>query len=120
MKQQLEERLSSMDSLEQEMQKVKETFAANLKQLTEEKHTVKEQARSLVSKLRSCDDAFHQQLEAKERSHNDAMAQLRHNQQAEIDIANRRVVEVEEGMHQLLHEMAAENEQWSRECRNWL
>ena len=112
MKQQLEERLSSMDSLEQEMQKVKETFAANLKQLTEEKHTVKEQARygsftvstslhdicmtthtrSLVSKLRSCDDAFHQQLEAKERSHNDAMAQLRHNQQAEIDIANRRVI----------------------------
>ncbi|XP_062521408.1 leucine-rich repeat and coiled-coil domain-containing protein 1-like [Corticium candelabrum] len=108
MKQQWEERLSSMDLLEQEMQKVKETFAAKVKQLTEEKHTVEEQARSLVSKLRSCDDAFRQQLEAKERSHNDAMAQLRHDQQAEIDIANRRVVEVEEEMRQLLHEMAAE------------
>jgi F0F1-type ATP synthase assembly protein I len=44
MKQQWEERLLSVDSLEQEMHRVKETFASKVKTLTEEKHRAEEQA----------------------------------------------------------------------------
>lgn len=44
-----------------------------------------------MSKLRSCDDAFRQQLEAKERSNDEAIHQLRQERQAEVDLANRKV-----------------------------
>lgn len=90
MKQQWEERLLSVDSLEQEMHRVKETFASKVKTLTEEKHRAEEQAQSLLLKLRSCDDAFRKQLEAKEQSHDEAILQLEHKKQEEIELANRK------------------------------
>ena len=113
MKRQWEERLSSVDSLEHEMQRVKETFASKVKTLTEEKQRAEEQAqyqphlsicvavlmsfdaRSLLLKLRSCDDAFRRQLEAKEQSHDEAILQLEHKKQEEIDLANRKVSKFE-------------------------
>ncbi len=47
--------------------------------------------RSLEERLKSCDNAFREQLEAKQRSHDATMRQLSHRKDREIAEANERV-----------------------------
>lgn len=49
--------------------------------------------RALEERLKSCDDAFRGQLEAKQRSHDAMTAQLREHKDREIAQANERVRE---------------------------
>eukprot|EP00118_Oscarella_pearsei_P021064 m.234142 g.234142 ORF g.234142 m.234142 type:complete len:748 (+) comp40104_c0_seq6:805-3048(+) len=108
LKEHWESRLEAMSELEREMERVKETFAAKVKELTDSKRRVEEECRAAVSRLHSCDDAFRKQLEGKERSHEAALIQLRKEMNEEVDATNQRVVDVEDEMRQVLTESAME------------
>ncbi|XP_065827722.1 leucine-rich repeat and coiled-coil domain-containing protein 1-like isoform X2 [Oscarella lobularis] len=111
LKEQWDSRLEAFRGLEIEMQNVKETFASKIKELTDLKRKAEEESRAATSRLRSCDDAFRRQLDAKEQSHETELDHLRKEMQLEVDIAHRKVADVEDEMRVILTESAKERKQ---------
>ncbi|KAK2149744.1 hypothetical protein LSH36_438g01005 [Paralvinella palmiformis] len=98
------EKSSLIAQLEQQVMAMKESWENKEKRLIEERDKAVRAASMAVEKLRSVDDAFRKQLDNKEESYQREIETLRSEKQEEIDLANKRVVEVEEEMRLLLRE----------------
>lgn len=93
--------------LEERVSQMKTTWENKEKKLQEERDKAVDAARLAVEKLRTMDEAFRQQLEAKDYAHQEALSRLQQDKQEEIDAANEKVMEVEEEMRILLRENEA-------------
>uniref|UniRef100_A0A6D2Y0X5 Leucine-rich repeat and coiled-coil domain-containing protein 1 n=1 Tax=Takifugu rubripes TaxID=31033 RepID=A0A6D2Y0X5_TAKRU len=97
-----QEKADLLTLLESQVKRMKENFDEKEHRLLEERHKATEAA--AVERLRSVDDAFHQQLESVQAAHQADLLQLAKQKQEEIERANHKVIEVEEEMRQLLEE----------------
>ncbi|CAH1800262.1 unnamed protein product [Owenia fusiformis] len=97
---------SLIGRLEEQVQGMKTTWENKEKTLTEERDKAVQAAESAVEKLKSLDNAFRKQLDAKESSHQIELDKLTNQKQEELNEAYRRIMEVEDEMRALL----AENE----------
>jgi len=93
-----------MSVMMMQVQQMKSTWDAKEKKLIDERDRAVAAASASSTKLREVDDAFRQQLDSMETSHRTAVAELTATKQTEIDVAQRRVAEVEEEMRILLRE----------------
>uniref|UniRef100_A0A3B4A395 Leucine-rich repeat and coiled-coil domain-containing protein 1 n=1 Tax=Periophthalmus magnuspinnatus TaxID=409849 RepID=A0A3B4A395_9GOBI len=94
--------------LETQVKRMKENFDSKEKLLLEERDKATEAQKAAVEKLRSIDDAFRQQLESLQVTHQTELLQLASDKQKQIEQANQKVYEVEEEMRQLLEETRAQ------------
>ncbi|KAJ0058933.1 hypothetical protein NL108_001174 [Boleophthalmus pectinirostris] len=94
--------------LETQVKRMKENFDAKEKLLLEERDKATEAQKAAVEKLRNIDDAFRQQLESLQVTHQTELLQLASDKQKLIEQANQRVYDVEEEMRQLLEETSAQ------------
>uniref|UniRef100_A0AAV2JRR0 Leucine-rich repeat and coiled-coil domain-containing protein 1 n=1 Tax=Knipowitschia caucasica TaxID=637954 RepID=A0AAV2JRR0_KNICA len=94
--------------LETQVKRMKENFDSKEKLLLEECNKATEAQKAAVEKLRSIDDAFRQQLESLQVTHQSELLQLASDKQRLIEQANQKVYEVEEEMRQLLEETSAQ------------
>ena len=86
-----------------QVQKIVAVHEMKEKKLTEERDKAVESAKTAMDKLKSMDDSFRKQLDAKEQSHQKEFNDLLELKQAEVDAATRHVVEEE--MRILLREV---------------
>ncbi|XP_003975450.2 leucine-rich repeat and coiled-coil domain-containing protein 1 isoform X2 [Takifugu rubripes] len=99
-----QEKADLLTLLESQVKRMKENFDEKEHRLLEERHKATEAHKAAVERLRSVDDAFHQQLESVQAAHQADLLQLAKQKQEEIERANHKVIEVEEEMRQLLEE----------------
>lgn len=90
--------------LEKQVQQMRDNWGSKEKRLQEERDKAVEAASTAIEKLRSLDDQFRKQLEAKEFSHQEEINHLQQEKQEEIDRAYHKVYEVEEEMRELLRD----------------
>ncbi|KAK2559570.1 Leucine-rich repeat and coiled-coil domain-containing protein 1 [Acropora cervicornis] len=109
----LEKQLSAETSANQELQDQidalidrKESLKEELSKTQQDLETCKENHRSAVKRLKECDDTFRQQLEQEKKSHEERIQTLKNEKQQQIELANSRVLEVEDEMRILLQENA--------------
>uniref|UniRef100_A0A8C6TES4 Leucine-rich repeat and coiled-coil domain-containing protein 1 n=1 Tax=Neogobius melanostomus TaxID=47308 RepID=A0A8C6TES4_9GOBI len=95
------EKAELLTRLETQVKRMKDNFDSKEKLLLEERDKATE-------KLRSIDDAFRQQLESLQVTHQAELLQLASDKQKCIEQANQKVYEVEEEMRQLLQETSAQ------------
>ncbi|CAC5362345.1 LRRCC1 [Mytilus coruscus] len=101
------EKSQLIGELEKQVQQMKDNWENKEKKLTQERNKAVEAASTAIEKLRSVDDSFRKQLEAKESSHQEEINRLEHEKQAELDQAYQKVYEVEEEMRELLRDQDA-------------
>ncbi|XP_052063495.1 leucine-rich repeat and coiled-coil domain-containing protein 1-like isoform X2 [Mytilus californianus] len=101
------EKSQLIGELEKQVQQMKDNWENKEKKLTNERNKAVEAASTAIEKLRSVDDSFRKQLEAKELSHQEEINRLEHEKQTELDQAYQKVYEVEEEMRELLRDQDA-------------
>ncbi|XP_076112416.1 leucine-rich repeat and coiled-coil domain-containing protein 1-like [Mytilus galloprovincialis] len=101
------EKSQLIGQLEKQVQQMKDNWENKEKKLTQERNKAVEAASTAIEKLRSVDDSFRKQLEAKESLHQEEINRLEHEKQAELDQAYQKVYEVEEEMRELLRDQDA-------------
>uniref|UniRef100_A0A8C6TE19 Leucine-rich repeat and coiled-coil domain-containing protein 1 n=1 Tax=Neogobius melanostomus TaxID=47308 RepID=A0A8C6TE19_9GOBI len=102
------EKAELLTRLETQVKRMKDNFDSKEKLLLEERDKATEAKKAAVEKLRSIDDAFRQQLESLQVTHQAELLQLASDKQKCIEQANQKVYEVEEEMRQLLQETSAQ------------
>jgi len=94
-------------TLESQVQQMKTTWEQKELRLTDERDRALDASSATVNKLRTVDDAFRKQLDAKESCHQRELSKLAALKQSEVAAATARVSEVENEMRQLLRETEA-------------
>ncbi|XP_055891582.1 leucine-rich repeat and coiled-coil domain-containing protein 1-like isoform X2 [Biomphalaria glabrata] len=90
--------------LETRVIKMKDTWGQKESDLTRDRDTALEQAKQAIEKLKSADNIFRQQLDLKEAAYQEKITQLELEKERELELANQKVVLVEEEMRELLRE----------------
>ncbi|XP_030629166.1 leucine-rich repeat and coiled-coil domain-containing protein 1 [Chanos chanos] len=94
-----------LTKLESQVKRMKEGFDTREKALVEERDKASKAHKAAVEKLHAVDDAFRKQLESLQVSHQAELLSLASEKERQIELANQRVLEVEDEMRQLLLEM---------------
>ncbi|XP_061111868.1 leucine-rich repeat and coiled-coil domain-containing protein 1 [Conger conger] len=90
--------------LEEQVKRMKDGFDAKEKALLQERDRAVQAHKAVMEKLRSVDDAFRRQLESIQATHQAELFHLANEKQKQIELANRKVCQVEEEMRLLLEE----------------
>ncbi|XP_076470668.1 leucine-rich repeat and coiled-coil domain-containing protein 1-like [Babylonia areolata] len=98
------EKSELIGGLEKQVSSMQSTWQDKEKALRQERDKAVEAASLAVEKMRGMDDAFRRQLEAAEKSHREELARMTNEKQRDVDIAEQKVVVVEEEMRELLRE----------------
>ncbi|XP_041375167.1 leucine-rich repeat and coiled-coil domain-containing protein 1-like isoform X2 [Gigantopelta aegis] len=98
------EKSSLIGQLEYQVTQMKETWEEKEQKLSRERDKAIEAANLAIEKLRSMDDAFRKQLDAKEKAFQEKITQLQDEKRHQVEEANQRVAIVEDEMRELLHE----------------
>ncbi|XP_070198523.1 leucine-rich repeat and coiled-coil domain-containing protein 1-like [Littorina saxatilis] len=98
------EKSDLISDLEKQVTNMQTTWHDKEKTLKLERDKAIEAANLAIEKMRGMDDGFRRQLEAVERSHREEMAKMTNEKQRELDMAEQRVLMVEEEMRELLRE----------------
>uniref|UniRef100_A0A8C9SVR0 Leucine rich repeat and coiled-coil centrosomal protein 1 n=1 Tax=Scleropages formosus TaxID=113540 RepID=A0A8C9SVR0_SCLFO len=104
MKRKWKDKAELLTQLEFQVKRMKESFDSKEKLLADEREKAVQAHKAALEKLRCVDNAFQRQMEAVQASHQAELLQLASDKQKEIELANHRVVQVEEEMRQLLEE----------------
>ncbi|XP_078791093.1 leucine-rich repeat and coiled-coil domain-containing protein 1 isoform X4 [Oryzias latipes] len=99
-----QEKEDLLTQLEVQVKGMKENFDSKERQLLEERDKAADAHKAALQKLRRADDAFRAQLESVHAAHRAELLQLADEKQQQTERANRKVLEVEEEMRQLLQE----------------
>ncbi|XP_031418909.1 leucine-rich repeat and coiled-coil domain-containing protein 1 [Clupea harengus] len=99
-----QEKAGLLSRLETQVKRMKEHFDSKEKTLLEERDKALQGHKGAVEKLRNADDAFRRQLETLQASHQTELLHLINDKQKQIELANHKVIEVEEEMRHLLEE----------------
>ncbi|XP_056149543.1 leucine-rich repeat and coiled-coil domain-containing protein 1 [Lampris incognitus] len=99
-----QEKAALLTQLEGQVKRMKETFDSKECLLLEERDKATRAHKAAVEKLRCVDDAFRQQLESLQVSHQAEVLQIARDKQTQIEQASQKVFQVEEEMRQLLEE----------------
>lgn len=102
------EKADLLSRLETQVKRMKENFDSKERSLLDERDKATEAQKAAVEKLHTIDDAFRQQLESIQVSHQAELLHLANEKQKQIEQANHKVYEVEEEMRQLLEETTAQ------------
>lgn len=105
---QWEVKVKIIDSLEENIKQVQTSFNQKQSQLLLEKDQAVQSARESQQRLKACDDAFRDQLEAKEKLYHSNLNRLATEKDKELEQASQKVRGVEEEMRVLLQEVASE------------
>ncbi|XP_067052104.1 leucine-rich repeat and coiled-coil domain-containing protein 1-like isoform X1 [Acropora muricata] len=101
-----QEKSELIGKLEKEVVNMRNNFKEKEKTLIEERDKAVNAADSAVKRLKECDDTFRHQLEQEKRSHEERIQTLNNEKQQQIELANSKVLEVEDEMRILLQENA--------------
>ncbi|XP_051944020.1 leucine-rich repeat and coiled-coil domain-containing protein 1 [Hippocampus zosterae] len=101
------EKAQLLTQLESQVKRMKENFESKERALLEENQHLAEAHGAAVEKLRCMDHAFCAQLQSLQAAHQAQLLQLADDRRARIEEADRKVLEVEEEMRQLLLEVEA-------------
>ncbi|KAG5285397.1 hypothetical protein AALO_G00002920 [Alosa alosa] len=99
-----QEKAGLLTRLETQVKRMKENFDSKEKTLLEDRDKALQAHKGVLEKLRNADDAFRRQLETLQASHQTELLHLISDKQKQIEVANHKVIEVEEEMRQLLEE----------------
>ncbi|XP_062381725.1 leucine-rich repeat and coiled-coil domain-containing protein 1 [Sardina pilchardus] len=99
-----QEKAGLLTRLETQVKRMKENFDSKEKTLLEDRDKALQAHKGVLEKLRNADDAFRRQLETLQASHQTELLHLISDKQKQIEMANHKVIEVEEEMRQLLEE----------------
>ncbi|KAL2097658.1 hypothetical protein ACEWY4_006865 [Coilia grayii] len=99
-----QEKAGLLTRLETQVKRMKENFDLKEKTLLEERDNALQAHIGAVEKLRKADDAFRRQLETLQAAHQTELLHLTSDREKQIEMANLKVMEVEEEMRQLLEE----------------
>ncbi|XP_059163542.1 leucine-rich repeat and coiled-coil domain-containing protein 1-like [Physella acuta] len=93
--------------LEQQVRKMKDGWALKEVQLSQDRDAALQHAKELNEKLKHADDVFRQQIDLKEATFQEKITRMELEKQKELDLANEKVLLVEEEMRQMLRETEA-------------